>query len=236
MLVIRTKIRTTIANYSRILMVGLALYAIALPPASAEEPLTARSSGWFSRLWAGYSSIADTSGTFADVSDLALQEVDVTTSEGFVAGAGLGYRYGPQIAVELAWEYRSNNSDTRLGEELRFDDGNYASNTLFLNGYYHLGARGRWDPYIGAGISWSQEIDIDLEANGPERSFSGDGGVGGQIFFGSTYWLSERLGAHGELRYGVLRDIDLDGENVSGTITGFDYEPLTLQFGLNYRF
>ena len=193
--------------------------------------------GWFARAWGGYSHLADTAGQVDSIGLLpVVDSVDVSTSAGFTAGAGVGFRYGPHVAVELAWEYRSNDAETDFGTGLAFGDGNYASNTFFLNGFYHFAPRGRWDPYVGAGLALIQEVDIDLEGNGPEQSFAGDGDVGFQVFAGTNYHLTARWRAHGELRFGLVDDIDLDGENVVGTISGFDYEPLTVQLGLSYRF
>lgn len=208
--------------------------ALLATPVLAQE---AGSAGWFARAWGGYSSLADTSGSIDGFPGTAAgTAVDVSTSGGFTAGAGLGYRYNQQLAVELAWEYRSNDSETEFGDGTSFGDGNYASNTFFLNGYYYLTPRGTWEPYVGAGLAWIQEVDIDLEGNGPEQSFSGDGDVGLQVFVGSNYRFSERWAAHGELRYGSVTGIDLEGENNAGTISGFDYEPFTLQVGLSYQF
>lgn len=194
-------------------------------------------SGLFLRTWGGYSSLADTDGTALGVADpLAPVAVTVNTSGGFTAGAGFGYRYNPTIAVEVAWEYRSNDSETTFASGDRFSDGNYASNTFYLNGYYFLSERGKWEPYVGAGLGWIQEVDIDLEGNGPEQSFSGDGDIGLQVFIGSNYRLTESWSAHGELRYGAFTGVDLAGENVTGAISDFDYRPLTLQFGVSYSF
>jgi opacity protein-like surface antigen len=194
-------------------------------------------SGWYGRAWGGFSALPDTSGTVEDFAPAAMMDsVDVSTDGGFAAGAAVGYRYGPSIGVEVAWEYRTNDSDTTFASGPRFSDGNYASNTFFLNGTYYFNGRGAWEPYIGAGLAWIQEVDIDFEGVGPEQSFSGDGDVGIQVFVGTNYRLSERWSAQGELRYGRIGGIDLEGENVSGSISGFDYEPFTAQLGLRYHF
>ena len=93
------------------------------------------------------------------------------------------------------------------------------------------------DFYVGAGLGWLQEIDIDLEGNGPEQSYSGDGDIGVQLFLGADYALSDAWALQGEVRYARFSDIDLDGEaRAEGSLTGLDYEPLTLQLGIVYRF
>lgn len=192
---------------------------------------------WFTRVWGGYSSLADTAGEvngFQGTLDGEL--IDVTTSAGFTAGAGVGYRYNQRLAVEFAWEYRTNDSETSFNAGPSFSDGNYASNTFFLNAYYFLDTYGAWEPYLGAGLAWIQEVDIDLEGNGPEQSFSGDGDTGLQVIIGSNYRLSNHWSAHGELRYGSITGIDLENESGEGSFQRFDYEPFTLQIGVTYKF
>lgn len=233
--------RTARRDTLRHLLCSTILASTALAGAAAQaQPGTPDGDGargWFARAWGGYSHLADTAGRIDSIDLLqVIDSVDVSTSAGFTAGAGVGFRYGPHVAVELAWEYRSNDTETDFGTGLAFDGGNYASNIFFLNGFYHFASRGRWDPYVGAGLAFVQEVDIDLEGNGPEQSFSGDGETGFQVFAGANYHLTAHWRAHGELRYGRFGDIDLDGENVAGTIRGFDYEPLTVQVGLSYRF
>lgn len=215
---------------------GALTLAIVLASGGARGQADTHDSGWFARAWGGYSNLSDTGGS----SDLGVASgsdgLDISLSGGFSAGAGFGYRYNRRLAVELAWEYRTNDSETVFDSGTRFGDGNYASNTFFLNGYYFLEPRGRWEPYVGAGLAWLQEVDLDLEGNGPEQSFSGDGDVGLQLFAGSNYHFSEHWSAHGELRYGSLTGIDLEGENNGGSIGDLDYQPVTLQLGLTYRF
>jgi opacity protein-like surface antigen len=213
---------------------GLGVLVAAALPVQAQE---AEDRGWFARAWGGYSILADTDGSIDNFGSAPTGDrIDVSTSGGFNAGAGLGYRYNPRLAVELAWEYRSNDSEVDLASGARYGDGNYASNTFFLNGYYYFDRRGAWEPYVGAGLAWIQEVDIDLEGNGPEQSFSGDGDVGLQVFAGTNYRFNDRWSAHGELRYGAVSGIDLEGENNDGRIRDFDYEPLTFQLGVNYHF
>ncbi len=206
-------------------------------PVSAQTSDGASSDGWYARTWGGYSALSDTDGSILDYGFEGSEDrIDVSTEGGFTAGAGIGYRYGPRIGVEVAWEYRTNDSETVLAAGPQFPDGNYASNTFFLNGFYYLNRRGPWEPYLGAGLAWVQEVDIDLEDAGAEQSFSGDGDVGIQVFVGTNYRLSEHWSAHGELRYGSISGIDLEGENVGGVIRDFDYKPVTAQLGLSYNF
>ncbi len=213
----------------KLIIIGLA--AIAPLEVFAEDR-----EGWFVRAYGGYSQHSDID---ADTSGIvgASTQADISIDGGFTAGAGVGYRYGDNWAVEVAWEYRSNDTETDVGGEESYPDGNLASSTFYLNGYYHFPATGRWDPYVGAGLGWLQEVDIDLEGNGPERSYSGDGDTGLQLFAGANYELTEHLQLQGEIRYSYFSDLDLEGENgARGEFSSLDYDPLTLQVGLVYRF
>ena len=203
---------------------------------SLSTDLQAQEAGWYLRAHGGLSELDDTSGNTVGLG-IPDGKADVTVDNGFFAGAAAGYRYGPNWSVEVAWEYRSNDSETRLPDGTRFSDGNYASNTLFLNGMYHFASSGKWDPYLGAGIGWQQEIDLDLEGLGPELSYSGDGGVGFQLFGGVNYHLTERWALNGELRYGSFDDVDLEGESgAPGEIESLDYSQLSAQLGVIFKF
>ena len=149
---------------------------------------------------------------------------------GFNAGLLLGYRMNSNWSVEVGWEYRTNEAEITLANGDRFSDGNYASNQFFINGLYHFAGSGRWEPYVGAGLLWGQEIDIDLEQGGIEQSFDGQGDIGVQVLAGVNYRLSETWTIGAEVRYGRTSGIDL------GPIKDLNYSPTTVQFSMGYRF
>lgn len=207
----------------------IALAMLASPALNADD-------NWFVRPYVGVSHMSDTSADFADIDDRS-GRADIDLDTGFTAGLGVGYRYTEAIAVELGWEYRSNDSSTTLSGNSKFDDGNYASSIFFLNGHYLFAENGNWQPYVGAGLTFAEEVDIDLERDGDELSYSGDGEVGYQLFAGVNYRLDASWQIQSELRYGKISDIDLDGESGDpGKIEDIDYETTTLQVGLVYAF
>ena len=191
---------------------------------------------WFVRPYVGFSQMSDLSSDFTDIDGLS-GDADIDLSGGFTGGLGVGYRYTDNFAVEFGWEYRSNDSEVTLADTSEFDDGNYASNIFYLNGHYLFARNGKWQPYAGAGLTWVEEIDIDLERGSEELSYSGDGDIGYQVFAGINYDLNEKWKLQSELRYGSIADIDLDGEGgEAGEFDSIDYETTTIQVGLVFDF
>lgn len=190
---------------------------------------------WFVRPVVGYSYMSDPDADSERIGS-ADGSADIALDGGFNAGLGIGYYFTPKWAAELVWEYRSNDSEVTTADGERYDDGNYASNLFFLNGIYFFDSMGVWQPYVGAGLSWAEEIDIDLERAGEERSYSTDGDVGYQIFAGINYLFTTNWSLQGELRYGEIADLDLDGEDDNGVIKDIDYETTTVQLGVVYYF
>jgi opacity protein-like surface antigen len=224
--------RNTEEDIVKALTTKLIILTVLLPGSALSDD----TQGWLVRAYGGASFLDDQDVEGRGVSDPP-GDGDVNLDTGFVAGLGLGYRYSERIAVELALEYRSHDSDVSFDSGERFDGGNYASNTIWLNGFYHLARRGRWQPYLGAGIGYIEEIDIDLDRRGEkERSFSDDGDVAWQVFAGINYRLGENWDLHTELRYSYLEDVSLDEESGTGRLSELDYDPLTLQIGVSYRF
>ena len=116
------------------------------------EPVFAADS-WFVRPYIGLSQMSDLDSDFDDIDGLS-GEADIDLDTGFTGGIGVGYRYTDNFAVEVGWEYRSNDSETTLNGVSEFDDGNYASNIIYLNGHYFFDKSGDWQPYVGAGINY----------------------------------------------------------------------------------
>jgi opacity protein-like surface antigen len=191
---------------------------------------------WFIRPTFSASILSDQTATASSTGTLDGQWT-ADTKTGFAAGLGVGYRYTPQVTFELFWEYRTNDTDTLLVAEGDLFSGNYASNLFYFNGYYSFPSRGQWSPYLGVGLGWVQEIDIDLESAGLERSFSAEGDVSLQVMAGVDYAIADRLAVNAELRYGNLTSVSVEGEeNAVGIAEGLDYQPVSLGVGMKYAF
>jgi len=212
------------------------VFAIIVTSTSLGNQLYAKDSSWYLRSNLGISNLSDFSANSNSVLG-ATGEADIRLGSGQVAGLGIGYRYNHNLSAELAWEYRSNDSDVSLANGNRFREGNYASNTFFLNAIYHFDSASRWQPYVGVGLGWIQEIDIDLETADSEFSFSGNGDVGFQIMGGVDYRLNDVWRLQTELRLSDFSDLTLESESGStGDFNGFEYSPTTFQIALVYSF
>lgn len=68
-----------------------------------------------------------------------------------------------------------------------------------------------------------QEVDVDLELEANELSYSGDGDAGIQVIAGVNYHLNRDWLIQLEARYISITDIDLLGEaGAIGSISGLD--------------
>jgi outer membrane protein W len=185
--------------------------------------------GYYVKPYAGLSYMNDVSTT------RAAESVSVELEQGMVLGAAFGYRYNADFAVELAWEYRSNESETQLGTTF-YPEGNYASNIFFLNGIYFFNSWQEITPYVGFGLGWMQEIDIDLELAGVESSYSSSGNFTYQGFVGLEYPIAQRWVLHTELRHAGGKSGDLKSEAGADVLANLNYKPFTWQLGVKYLF
>lgn len=184
----------------------------------------------------GISQVSDQTGTGVNADNFT-GAWDTNLDTGYFAGFGVGYHYSDNISSEIYWEYRSNDAETEITASGNTYSGNYASSTIYFNTFYHFDKFNNWRPYAGLGLGYQQEIDIDLEQAGTETSYSGDGDVGVQAIAGVNYLVADRWDFSFEARYASFSSIKLSGEGMAnGEINGFDYDPISLSFGLKYRF
>ncbi|SET17454.1 outer membrane protein [Thalassotalea agarivorans] len=192
---------------------------------------------WYVKPTLGLSYIEDIDATTAELLR-TFGDTDIDLDIGYAAGFGIGYFINPNLVVELAWEYRSNESSTVIANQAAYPDGNYATNLFFANAYFVSQGSKRLKPYIGFGMAVSQEVDIDLENSDTSLSYSSSGDIGFQVMGGFNFLVMKRLWLQAELRYTQLADIELDGEGdaAAGLITDIDYTAVTAQIAAVYRF
>ena len=195
------------------------------PGAAAERQAYVKALG-------GFGSLAD-----ADISSRTIGDGEVTFANGFNAGAAVGYEFG-SWRVEGEVLYRTNDVDDVSGTLFdAADDGDFSSLTLGANALYqfNLFKNPKVVSYAGGGIVWFQEVDLDFEANGSERSYSGDD-VALQLISGARYELAERWAISAEVRHLFGGEVELDGEGAAVGSIDADYDQTSLMLGLSYRF
>lgn len=164
---------------------------------------------------------------------------DSSFDKGMMAGAAAGYFFTDNIAAEIAWDYRRSDSDSNtFSDGTNFSSGDYASNIFFLNGYYHFNTvmKSKFRPYLGAGLGYVQEIDLDLEAGNVETSYSSDGEFAAQLIVGTSYELTQSWDLTADVRYVRALGMDLKQENGTAQINDIDYVPVSVTFGTVYKF
>ena len=169
--------------------------------------------------------------------DFPAGSLDIQTDSGFYAGLGLGYTFDNQVVAELAWEYRTNDSETVLPDSATVYGGNLASSIFYANLYYPVIQNQDWTLYTGAGLGWVQEIDLDVEQSSSEQSYAGDGDISYQLLLKFQYTLTSNLDFSAHARWSSLDSVTLEGEGAAvGTIENLDYNPASFGIGLTYRF
>ncbi len=162
---------------------------------------------------------------------------------GQLFGAAIGKDITRNWALELEFFYRSAdlNSISAGGPFAGFTEGDFASTNLMLNGIYTFtqpdghALWGKFTPYVGAGVGFLQEADIDFTVGGVEREFDDNYIFAAQVMAGVTYEITPSWSIYGEARYHFAGEIELD-PSAGGTSLKADYNALSCLIGLRYKF
>ena len=174
--------------------------------------------------------------TYSDTTLTATSKADFDAS--FAGGGTFGYYLTDNWRVEGEVMYRRNDmKDLSLEGVGASTGGDFASLSLGVSALYEFQPTDnpRLKTYVGAGVAFVQEIDIDFEIDSMETSFETDE-TGLQLQAGARYDLKDRpfmdLGARYLTVSGAQMEFPAD---TSRTIES-DYSPLTLSLGLGWRF
>lgn len=189
-------------------------------------PAQAQSSDgdFYGRIFGGVSSLSDT-----DLSGAIDNSIDFDSGQ--IYGAAIGYDYGGSpFRSEFEFAYRTGDADGSAGIE-----GDFASTTVALNGYYDFSNVGsaRLTPYIGAGLAYVTEVDFDVAGGTAPGEYNDTGVFGYQLMVGVDYALSQRWSLNGELRYFDAGSQSLSGPG--GTLKA-DYDTLDVLIGATFRY
>ena len=178
---------------------------------------------------------------FGDLDDteMALRIINMFTDSsfdlGFRAGAAYGWWLNDRFVLEGEYLYQTNDLDAvTFADGQVFSDGNYASVTLSANGYLFFGDAKRLRPYVGLGLAWVQEVDIDFEDTGEEISFETDD-FGFQAMAGLQWELNDRWFLDLQARWLNVSGVTMEAEEGPGTVEA-DYNPLSAMVSFGYRF
>ena len=193
--------------------------------------------GWYASAVFGANLLGDQDAQYQSGTASGSAERSFDTS--IAAGGTFGYEFGNQWRGELELMYRRNEqSDPVTIDGLgSFDDGDFASLAITASALFDF----NWfsDPnittYVGAGIAFIQEIDIDFETAGTETSFETDD-IGLQLQAGARYRLGERWFVDAGVRYLIASDVELELPADSSQTVTSDYDPLTLSVAVGWRF
>lgn len=190
---------------------------------------------WYSTALAGAGFMSDQSLAFSGGAPGG--SADASFDPGLAAGAAVGYAFNENWRIEAEFMYQSVDHD---GVELAGDSlpsGNYASTAFALNGLYSFNAFGSdaVRTYVGAGVAWLTEVDVDFEQGGNELSYSGDG-FGVQLLGGARYDIGERFFVDAGLRYLIGGEVTMDGEGGAPGRVKADYEPWGVTVAVGLRF
>lgn len=192
---------------------------------------------WYGKLYGGYSILGDQTINQTGVAATGAIGKNENDS-GFLAGGSVGYHYSNNLSAELAWDYITNDATNKFSDGTNFNDGDFSSSIFFLNGRYTFDPvmQAKFRPYLGAGIGYVEEIDMDLNAGGVETSYSQDGEIAYQLMAGASYPISERIDLDAGVRYVRVDSINLKREGGTGELRNVDYDPLLFTVGASYRF
>lgn len=162
---------------------------------------------------------------------------------GQLFGAAIGKKFSSNLALEIEFFYRSAEIDKiATGGPFAGDvNGDFASTNLMLNAIYTFtkpegeALWGKLSPYLGLGVGFLQEADIDLEIGGAEQEFDDNYIFATQIFAGISYELHSSWSVFAETRYHYAGSIDLDSSTGTSSLQA-DYDGVSFLAGLRYNF
>lgn len=170
--------------------------------------------------------------------DLPPGPAEVDWETGFTTGLAVGTRIGSSWRAEGEFLYRTDELGfVEFPDGTRFTEGDFSSVVVSANGYYAfpdlLSSSDReLRFYLGAGAAWIQEIDIDFESAGAERSYDSDD-FGFQYMAGLRWAFAERWAL--DFEYRALSASDIEMTSGAGSVVS-DYAPVSLGFSLSYSF
>lgn len=204
----------------------------------SETAIASEPSSWYVTGTLGLTTQSDQQLAYTPPTNAGATSSTLPLDNGLLAGGAIGRYVNDVWRVEAEFMYQSVDHPTfTLAGGGPSGDGNYASTSVALNALreFNLFGSPRVRSYLGLGAVYATEIDVDFESDGFERSFSGSGS-GIQALLGARYTLGQRAFVDTGLRYLVVTNVRLDGEEGAVGQVKADYEPLALTVSFGWRF
>lgn len=208
-----------------VVLAAQALYAAASAQEASNTPPVEPAGGFYARVFGGLSTLNDTSVVIGST------RASGRFGSGAIAGGAFGYRYGGPWRAEVEYAYRSSSLD-RLGGSTAVK-GDYASTSVMVNGLYSFRRLGRVEPYIGAGIGITREIDFDVTGGANAGQYSDSGSVALQAIAGAEVSFGSGWSGFGEVRAFGADSPALKGP---GRTLKADYRTVDILVGVSRRF
>ena len=218
------------SSTSRLPLIASVVGAALVLPATA---LAHDRAGLYISAYGGTSSLASTTATESRPAAPTLSG-KISLGSGMGMGGAIGHRYGNGWAAELAWDYRSHTLQRIGGSPVT---GDFASTVAFVNGYYRFAKLGGVRPFVGAGLGYVTEVDMDVGRNGSEQEYSRRGGLATQWMVGAELDLSERWSVGADLRWSQMGSGSFKSSQAGAALGGKPkYQPTSVNLGVTYRF
>ena len=189
--------------------------------------------GWYFTLGAGASAPQNRTTSIGVGPDDVRIPIDTSYGGGFALDTGIGYDFGA-IRTELTYSYsRSSLNDLSVSYNGRdFSTSNVSGavnkNDVFASAYVDF-PFGRWSPYIGGGIGYSNLSTPSFTVENQRYGNLSYGGFGWQAKAGISYALSYNWDVYAEGVYQGVSGHDTDSDvhfgafNTWGGKLGFRY-------------
>jgi opacity protein-like surface antigen len=161
---------------------------------------------------------------------------------GSLLGGAIGRTFSPRWAAEAEFFYRTNDLRRIDGGRLAGGTaGDFASTNLMFNATYSFvgdngtSPWGAFTPYVGAGLGFLQEVDIDVTLAGREQEYDRNWRFAAQAIAGVSYALKGPWALFGEMRYHHAGKVALEASGPQPEIEGA-YNGFSVLCGVRYRF
>jgi outer membrane protein len=224
-------IQGTVMKLRRVL-ICTGLYFAGMASVSAQS--NPNPNGWYASVYGTFSSLSST-----NIAETRPAAPNIAGQAKFDAGRGIGGAVGKNFdngtyALEIAWDYQSAGLKSIAGVKV---DGDFASNIYWLNGYRRFTPISGWTPYLGAGVGYVQEIDIDIDRAGKELEYSRSGSLGFQAIAGVKRQLNANWSLMADAKYmQVSKGPDRATLAGSALTVRPKYRPLSFHVGVVYSF